>query len=420
MNKILTFFIFLLCISFGVRGQGTSPVHVTFFGSSVCYGTGAENNHGYAWQFFHSGAIDTLAFQYYNASTGGDNTLKVEKEDRLTKKLYPTKPDIVVIGLSLGNEGILKPKDDNGRKQILEQYRTRLLALADSLNSQGIQPVIVNCYSNSHFTEAQFDITNRMNQIINTWDYPSINVLGTVDDLTGKWVEGYVRDPLHPNMAGHTEMSYAIVPSLFEAIRLNKKVPAYDWHYSYATLLNTAKVAKPLSLDLPGTVHSFTLSFQCKETADGSIAGFTANNQNHLLTVSGQTIRYKELTKSFPKDTSSWTHIVLTHSYVNQKTMLFVNGELVGSIKEQLSPTQVHFGGTASKTELKDLTFHRSSLNPSEALDLFNKKFIQSSLEYYNPLTKPVLGATVGNEAQSLTTLKIAKGVALEHRRVDF
>jgi hypothetical protein len=100
--------------------------------------------------------------------------------------------------------------------------------------------------------------------------------------------------------------------------------------------------------------------------------------------------------------------------------MLFVNGELVGSIKEQLSPTQVHFGGTASKTELKDLTFHRSSLNPSEALDLFNKKFIQSSLEYYNPLTKPVLGATVGNEAQSLTTLKIAKGVALEHRRVDF
>ena len=168
-------------------------IHVTFFGSSVCRGSGAEDHHGYGWQFFHNGAIDTIKYKYFNASTGGDNTIKVEREDRLVNKLYPTDPDIVVIGLSLANEGIMTPQNDNGREQIVEQFRTRLLALADSLNRQGIRPVIVNCYAQSHFNNAHYECTKKMNRIINTWKYPSINVLGTIDDLKGKWVEGLCR-----------------------------------------------------------------------------------------------------------------------------------------------------------------------------------------------------------------------------------
>jgi hypothetical protein len=139
-------------------------------------------------------------------------------------------------------------------------------------------------------------------------------------------------------------------------------------------------------------MHSFTLSFRFKETGEGSIAGFVSNNLNHTVNIIGDTIHYKDLFKTYPKHLKSWTHVVLSHSYVNQKTMLFVDGELVGNVKEQLSPTQVYFGGTAAITELKDLTLYRSSLNASEALDLFNKKFIQSSLEFYNPLTKSIMG----------------------------
>ena len=100
--------------------------------------------------------------------------------------------------------------------------------------------------------------------------------------------------------------------------------------------------------------------------------------------------------------------------------MLLVNGELVGSVMEQMSPTKVYFGGTASMTELKDLTLHRSSLNESEALDLFNKKFIQSSLEFYNPLTNSVKGKDLQNYAQSLTMLKIDTQVVVRHNAIDF
>ena len=111
---------------------------------------------------------------------------------------------------------------------------------------------------------------------------------------------------------------------------------------------------------------------------------------------------------------------MLSHSYANQKTLLYLNGEMVGSIKEQLSPTLVYFGGTAPITELKDLTLHRSSLNESEALDLFNKKFIQSSLEFYNPLTGSVTGKVLDNYAQSLTMLKIDSRVVVKHNPVEF
>ena len=225
--------------------------------------------------------------------------------------------------------------------------------------------------------------------------------------LEGKWVEGYVRDAGHPNTAGHREMSYAIVPTLFDAILMGRKIPEYDWHKSYSILVNDDQIENPLSLEVESTMHSFTLSFRFKNTGDGSIAGFVSDDLKHAISVQGHTISYKDLIAIYPKHLNSWTHVVLSHSYANQKTMLFLNGELVGIVKEQLSPTQLHFGGTASNTELKDLTLHRSSLNESEALDLFNKKFIQSSLEFYNPLTQSFTGNYLKNCAQSLSVLKV-------------
>ena len=420
MKRIFLQIFVFVCISCTALAQNNPYINITFFGSSVCRGAGAEDNHGYGWQLFHNGAMDTTKFKYFNASTGGDNTIKVEKEDRILIKLYPTNPDIVVIGLSLANEGLMTPQNDNGREQIVEQFRSRLLAMADSLNSLGIKPVIVNCYAQSHFNKSHYDFTKKMNQIINTWKYPSINVLGTIDDLEGKWVEGYLADPGHPNTSGHQEMSYAIVPSLFDAILMGKKTPAYDWHKSFSTLVNDNQIEQPLSIEVESTMHSFTLSFRFKETGEGSIAGFVSNNLNHTVNIIGHTIHYKDLSSTYPKHLKSWIHVVLSHSYVNQKTILFVDGELVGSVKEQFSPTQVHFGGTAAITELKDLTLYRSSLNASEALDLFNKKFIQSSLEFYNPLTKSIMGKGLQNYAQSLTMLKIDKRVMMRHNLIVF
>lgn len=410
--------ILLACISSAADAQ-KGRVNLTFFGSSVCWGTGAEHDHGYAWQFSHNGALDTAKYRYFNVSTGGDNTLKVEKENRLTTKLFPTHPAIVVLGLSLGNEGIGNPKDDHGREEILEQFRSRLLALADSLKSLHIIPVIVNCYANNNFSQVHYDYTMQINRIINTWDYPSINALGAIDDLTGKWVMGYDHDALHPNTAGHKEMSYAIVPSLFDALLAGKKTPHYDWNRSYMILENKHRVSHPLSVPVRSLMHSFTLSFRFRKAADGSIAGWASGKQSQEISVSNGQLHYKDLSVAYPAAQDDWTHVVLSHSYANQRTQLFVNGKLAGTVKEQLSPDQVFFGGTAAAVGLKDLSLHRSALNASEALDLFNKKFIQSSLEFYSPMTKFSADNQLGNEAQSLTQMQIDAGVMLRLQHVE-
>lgn len=419
--KCISLFVLLIICTYQVSfGQNNEKLNITFFGSSVCLGSGAENKQGYAYQFYHNNTIDTAKYNYFNASTGGDNTIKIEKFERLTKKLYPTNPDFVVIGLSLSNEGIRSPKGDNGREQIMEQFRSRLLALADSLNGQGIKPVIVNCYAQSTFTKEHYDFTKKINQILNTWKYPSINVLGAIDDWQGHWVEGYYKDGGHPNDKGHEEMSYTIVPSLFDAIQSEKKTPAYDYNRSYSTLINDKGVESPLSIEIDKTIHSFTLSFRFKKAEDGSIAGFRSNETNHTINIDNNKMQYEGLSVALEDSVENWTHVVLSHSYVNKLTMLIVDGKLIGRLEEQLSPNQIHFGGTSKLTELKDITIHRSCLNADEALDLFNKKFIQSSLEFYNPMTKSIEGNRLKNQAQSLSELIINKKIKIEHHLVKF
>jgi lysophospholipase L1-like esterase len=413
----ITFLVVCCQLAFG---QSREKTHLTFWGSSVCNGTGAENKHGYAWKAYHGNIIDTTRYAYANASTGGDNTLKVEQFDRLTQKLYPTQPDIVVIGLSLSNEGIRRAMDENEREQILEQFRSRLLALADSLDRQGIQPVIANCYAHSFFSPEHYRFTRRMNEILNTWKYPSINILGTIDDWRGRWGEGYAHDPGHPNDKGHQEMAYAIVPSLFDAIQAGKPIPGYDWNRSYTQLINEQRSEHPISIEVGSVMHSFTISFRAKEMKDGSIAGFTAQEGEHTLVIEGNTLRYKSLSVPVKEPISEWTHIVLAHSYANQQTMLIVNGSLVGTVKEQLAPTHIYFGGTVASMDMKDLALHRACLNTEEAQGLYNKKFIQSSLEFYSPLTSTIRGEELNNRAQSFTKAKIGAGIHLQLHAVGW
>src|SRR3546814_16977577 len=64
-----------------------------------------------------------------------------------------------------------------------------------------------------------------MNLKIHQWNVPSINLLGAIDDLSGHWMDGFWADGFHPNDAGHAEMAYTIVPSLFDALESGKPSP---------------------------------------------------------------------------------------------------------------------------------------------------------------------------------------------------
>lgn len=402
----------LLFFTVALHGQD-KRVRVAFFGSSVCFGTGADKNQGYAWQFYHrNGGIDTTKFAYVNVSVGGDNTLKVEQEQRLAKRLLPTRPDIVVIGLSLANEGIMASSEDD-RERVFEQFRSRLLSLADSLSTLGMKVVIANCYAQSSFAPVHYGYTRKMNQIINTWNYPSINLMGSVDNGRGHWVEGFVADPLHPNSAGHHEMSLTIVPTLFEAISEGKRVPKYDWSANYCRVDNPTK-AEILVHDVKSAMHSFAVAFRFKRAANGTILKIVSDSGVRSVVARSGEISYKGHNKQLVTDTASWNHIVISHNYARQQTTFAVNGEVVGTVAERVSPTRFVVGGDLEAIDIKDVTLHRSSLNDSEIREISNKQFVQSSLEIYSPLTLPVAGASVVNIAQSKSVLSTSGIVKYE------
>jgi hypothetical protein len=167
-------------------------------------------------------------------------------------------------------------------------------------------------------------------------------------------VEGHFKDGGHPNDKGHEEMSYTIVPTLFDAIQMGKKIPTYDYNQSYATLTNSKGIESPLSFQVDKTIHSFTLSFRFKKAENGSIAGFASKASKHTINVENNKLVYKDLSVTL-QDTSKWTHVALAHSYVNKQSMLIVDSKLIGKVNEQLSPTKTYFGGTSKLVNLKDL-----------------------------------------------------------------
>src|SRR5262249_56045843 len=88
-----------------------------------------------------------------------------------------------------------------------------------------IVPIVTSCYARMDFTDVEYEYTRRMNLMIDSWDVPSVNFLGAVDDGTGKWAKGFWSDSLHPNASGPAPLPTPFVPTLFDALEQGKAAP---------------------------------------------------------------------------------------------------------------------------------------------------------------------------------------------------
>ena len=294
----LAFFSVVLALYASILpGQTTVPQsrRVAIFGSSVASGTGDDTGkEGYAGRLREM--LTPRGWAVLNQSRGGDNTLTaaprftpVGEPQPNTKYLLPVNPAYVVIGLSLGNEGIKAETTTEGRDKIYEQFQAGVCGFIDRSRENKIVPVVANCYARADFTDVEYAYTRRMNLLINSWDVPSINFLGAVDDGTGRWVKGFIHDSLHPNSAGHAEMAMTIVPSLFEALEKGKPRPAKTPTTAFARATGGAA---PLSFTPAETMHPFAVAISVRTQVDGpvlSVTGSTLNATNYVLMASGQT-----------------------------------------------------------------------------------------------------------------------------------
>ncbi len=397
---------------------------LTVMGSSVADGYGAASNYGYAARYadllqarFDAGV--GADWQYSNISVGGNSTLDLLA--RWESDLLPECAGYVVYGLSLGNEGI----HENGQAAF-DQFRDNMQVLIQQARDYGIQPVVVNCYARLDFNAADYEFTKQMNLLYHEWDVPSINVLGAIDDGAGRWVAGFYADPYHPNTAGHAEMSYAIVPSLFDALDQGKPRP--QWVEGTSLTIDNPGTPAPLQYEMDEIVHPFTVSFDVMTSSVGNLAGVETTTGNAVIAVDSMagTLSYtaasgEQVVSTLAVNDNQWHKVTLTHYYARRATFLYVDSVLVGQVTERIIPERTFLGGGGfgsafgpQSATYRNWMFWRSGMTEDEILALNNGALLQSSLELYAPLdgagTDPL-----ANLAQSTTTIieNVVDGIGL-------
>jgi hypothetical protein len=413
----LALFLLLLTIAPGISLAGNKKIAV--FGSSVAKGSGDTTATG-----GYAGMIKTLLEQrgwsVVNVSRGGDNTIKIMP--RFPKELLPEKPGYVILGLSLGNEGIAS-SSELARNRVFERFRSGMARLINLCRENGMIPVVVNCYPRNDFGQPQYEAVQKMNLLMNMWDVPVINALGAIDNGKGNWADGCWHDKSHPNEIGHREIFYAFVPSLFDALASGKRCPDKIRSSNYLSI-SAGAVAKPLVFTPDDTIHSFTVSFLLKSRDEGAIAAINGRNSHSSVSLKNGRIVYQAPGKEpVSADTSGenkgWQYVVLSHRHATGMTTFYVNGKPAGSLSGPLDFREFILGGAGGGDEpsprlagYKDLLIYRSALNADEVTALYYDQLLPSSLEVYAPLDDPGFrqGTVAENHAQSMSKLVINGG----------
>lgn len=397
---------------------------ISVFGSSVANGQGAENFKGYAYKYGellkkrHENGSSPNPFYTSGVSIGGNTTTALmNRYDDLTRDFGK----FVIIGLSLGNEGIhgaTNPRD------IMTQFRQNMQKLIAQARADGKIPVVMNNYTRDDFTKTDYANIKQTNLYIHEWDVPSFNTLGAIDDGTGRWAAGYMADGAHPNTSGHAEFMYSMVPSLFDALIEGKPLPVRDITHEL-----TLEDKATLEFTPEETTHSFTISLRVKGATPGKLLSFVngirKNTTGSLVLNADGTITYDSpqrtdfTTETAPITDDGYHYVTLTHYYAWGRTMLYVDKKLYGTTEESLVPGTFTIGDsqTDCTQTLSELYFWRAGMNDKEIISLTAGKMLKSSLELYTPMNieeaTEEAGATEGearsftmpNNAQSLNTV---------------
>ncbi len=399
--------------TYSVACTSIDPMKISVMGSSVANGHGATNNQGYAYKYSQllaqrSANNSGLPWTVSNISVDGNSTIDVL--NRWDNDLLNDCSSYVIYGLSLGNEGII-----TGGQPTFDQFKTNMLLLIAKARAVGKFPVVTNNYTRADYTATEYAFIKQMNLLIHQWDVPSINLLGAVDNGSGQWSTGYQYDALHPNDAGHAEMSYAFVPSLFDAIKAGKALPQKATG-NYMTISKSISTDQ-LTFTPENTIHSFTLSFDIKTNSNGTISTFKQASLAGQINIDALTgyVSYTSpnggtIVGSSVVNDGQWHKIVLTHYYARGQTLLYSDNNLAGTLSEELVAEKFNLNDLngPSSISYRDLMFYRSGMNADEVAALNTGSMLKSSLEIYAPLNGQAASGVdpLVNLAQSTNTVQ--------------
>ena len=389
---------------------------ISAFGSSVCNGTGASDNKGYAYLYgqllerrYGQFGLSNYPFVVSGVSIGGNTTINLlNRYDEMIHDFGR----YVIFGLSLGNEGI---HGASNQQAIFNQWRDNMLNLIKKARTDGKIPVVMNNYTRADFTASDYYYVKQLNLLIHEWDVPSVNTLGAIDDGAGHWANGYESDPYHPTTAGHQEFFYAMPPSLFDALTEGKPLPVRNQEKSIV-LKNKGYVE--FAPEARSVIHPFTVAVRVKGGNAGNIFKAKVGSKFATVTVGddGKVMFTSATGKTIEGKTGinddEWHTITLTQYYAQNRILLYVDNVAQGELQSiRFAPSLFYVGDpeTDVSREFSELFFWRSAFTPEEVQALNQGKMLKSSLEIYSPLSDD-MGENVENLAQSLNAAKYTKG----------
>ncbi|MDX2100030.1 MAG: DUF1796 family putative cysteine peptidase [Leptolyngbyaceae cyanobacterium bins.59] len=191
--------------------KGADGLKVVVLGSSVAMGCSAWLLKG--WSYLLGQALnEQYGHQLVNRCQLGTNVNTTI--DRFHQVVAPEQPDIVIIALSLGNEGLAFCSP--GERRVLQRrFESGLLHLIKMTRELGALPMMGGLYPNGHYTpDHDWFLQDTHRRMLN-WGVPVLDWLAEVSDPQGRWKPGISLDPAHPNQAGHQIMFEAIDLNLF-------------------------------------------------------------------------------------------------------------------------------------------------------------------------------------------------------------
>jgi Starch binding domain/GDSL-like Lipase/Acylhydrolase family/Putative papain-like cysteine peptidase (DUF1796) len=191
--------------------EESQKLKIVVIGSSVAFGHKAWLLRNWTW-LLGQALQQKYGHQIVNVSEVGANVGRTIA--RFASVVIPEKPDIVIIALSLGNEGLAYCLPHE-RRAIQRRFESGLQQLVKMTRDIGARPILGGVYPNNDYSPEHHWLLKDTHNRMLSWDVTILDWLAALDNGQGRWKDGISFDPAHPNTIGHRIMYDAIALNLF-------------------------------------------------------------------------------------------------------------------------------------------------------------------------------------------------------------